>query len=130
MRKIEAKTDGKYLYVGTFDLEDEIKDITLNTNDKIVFSIRQVVSSIQNLEEKISLKDLKQICKESNIKAVIYPSGNIGLSKLDSSDNELKTCYLSFVSTNTENYVLCVAFEETQPMLFKAQLVSVFLVEN
>jgi hypothetical protein len=130
MRKIEAKTEGQYLYVGAFDLSDKNKDVIVYTNEKVVFNIQNAVSTIQNLEEKITLKDLKLICKESNIKANIYPSGNIGFSKLDSSDDELKTCYLSTVSTIIANYIICIAFEETQPMLYKAQLVSVFLVES
>jgi hypothetical protein len=130
MKKIEAKTEGKYLYEGVFDLTGNNKSVSFHTNEKVVFNIQNAIGSFQNLEQKISISDLKQICKESNIKANIYPNGNVSFSKLDSSDDELKTCYLSNVSTSNANYIICIAFDETQPTLYKAQLVSVFLIES
>lgn len=130
MKKIETKTEGKYLYTGGFDLTDDNKTIFFHTDEKIEFNIQSAIGSFKNIEQKISLSDLKQICKESNIKANIYPNGNVSFSKLDSSDDELKTCYLSQVSTSKANYIICVAFDETQPTLYKAQLVSVFLIES
>jgi hypothetical protein len=129
MKKIEAKTEGQYLYIGAFDLQNDNKDVFIyTTNEKVHFNIRNAVSTFQNIDDKINLKDLKLICRESNIKANIYPNGNIAFSKLESSNDELKTCYLSMVSTSIASYIICVAFEETQPMLYKAQLVSVFLL--
>ena len=74
MRKIEAKTDGKYLYTGAFDLIDDSKFVYFQTNEKVVFNIQNAIVSFQNLEPRISLNDLKQICKESNIKACIKNS--------------------------------------------------------
>lgn len=130
MKKLEFKTEGKYLYTGAFYLSDDNKTVFFYANEKIEFNIQNAVTSFQSIEPKISLNDLKQICKESNIKAIIYPNGNIGLSKLDSSDDELKTCYLSIVSTNSASYIICIAFDETQPSLYKSQLVSVFLIES
>lgn len=130
MKKLEFKTKGKYLYAGAFDLSDDNKFVFFYTNEKVVFNIQNAIVSFQSIESKISLNDLKHICKESNIKATIYPSGNIGFSKLDSSDDELKTCYLSIISTSSADYIICVTFDETQPKLYKAQLVSVFLFES
>jgi len=128
MKKIEVKTDGKYLYAGAFDITDDKKSVYFYTNEKVVFNIQNAISPFKNIEQNISLNDLKQICKESNIKANIYPNGNVSFSKLDSTNDELKTCYLSEISTNNANYIVCVAFDETQPNLYKAQLVSVFLI--
>lgn len=128
MKKIEAKTEGKYLYAGTFDLTDDNKSVVFNTNEKVVFNIQNAIESFKFIEQKINLSDLKLICKESGIKANIYPNGNVSFSKLDSSADELKTCYLSIVSTSNANYIICIAFDETQPALYKAQLVSVFIM--
>ncbi len=130
MKKINFKTEGKYLYTGAYDLSDNNKVVYFYTNEKVVFNIQNVIETFKSLEPKISLNNLKQICMESNIKATIYPNGNIGFRKLDSSVDELKTCYLSLVSTRNTSYIICVAFDETQPMLYKAQLISVFLIEN
>lgn len=130
MKKIEFKTAGQYIYVGTFDLSEDNKKVVVYTDETIEFIIHDIIGSFPNLESKLSLSDLKLICKESNIKAIIYPNGNVGFSKLDSSSDELKTCYLSLVSTKHNQYVICIAFDETQPMLYKGQLISVFLIGN
>jgi|GEM_PF-6911071 len=130
MRKIEFKTEGQYLYAGAFDISDDNKNVSFYTGERIDLNIQNAVGSFKNIESNFNLAELKQICIESNIKATIYPSGNIGFNKLDSSDDELKTCYLSIVSTSMSNYLICVAFEETQPSLYKAQLVSVFLIDK
>ena len=130
MRKIEFNTEGQYLYAGTFDISDDNKNVSFYAGERIDFNIQNAVGSFKNIESNVSLTELKQICIESNIKATIYPSGNIGFNKLDSSDDELKTCYLSLVSSNMSTYLICFAFEETQPALYKAQLVSVFLIDK
>jgi hypothetical protein len=130
MRKIEFKTEGQYLYIGAFDVSDDNKIVSFYIDERIDLNIQNAVGSFDKVESIVSLSELKQICIESKIKATIYPSGRIGFSKLDSSEDELKTCYLSIVSTNSSNYLICVAFDETQPALYKAQLVSVFLINK
>jgi hypothetical protein len=130
MKRIEFETTGQYIYSGAFDVSEDNKDVSVYANEKIDFSIQNAIGSFQKIESIINLSELKFICKESNIKAIIYPNGNVGFSKLDSSDDELKSCYLSHASTENNNYIICVAFDETQPMLYKAQLINVFLLEK
>lgn len=129
MKKIEAKTENHYLYKGAFDSPDGNKRVSFYTDEKVEFNIQDAVGSFKNIDARLSINDLKQMCKDSNIKATVYPSGYVGFSKLDSSIDELKTCYISEISTIKTNYIVCVAFDETQPMLYKAELVSVFLVD-
>lgn len=130
MKKIEFKTTEMYLYTGAYDISEENKLVSIYTDEKIEFNIKDLIQPFQRIEHKFTLSQLKYICKESNIKTTIYPNGNISFSKLDSVDEILKTCYLSIVSSSQKEYVFCVAFDEFQPMLYKAQMISVFEFEK
>jgi len=130
MKKLDLSNEKQYIYVGSFDLPNATTIVSINIPEKVEFDIRKAVNSFQEIENKISLSELKKICADSNIKATIYPNGNVGFRKLDSSNDELKTCYLSLASTEINNYLICIAFEETQPTLYKGQLVSIFLLDK
>jgi hypothetical protein len=67
----------------------------------------------------------QQLCKAFKVKMTVFPSGNITLRKLDSSDDKLKDCYWLEHVINGQRYVACIAFEETQPTLYQAQVVGV-----
>ncbi len=130
MKIIEFKTAEMYLYTGVYDISEENKMVSIYTDENIEINIKDLIQPFQRIEHKITLSQLIYICKESNIKATIYPNGNISLSKLDSVDDILKTCYLSIISSSNKEYAFCVAFDEFQPMLYKAQMISVFELEN
>ncbi len=130
MKKIEFKTYDMYLYAGAYDFSEENKMVSIYTDEKIEINLRNLIQPFHRIEHKVSLLQLKYICKESNIKAIIYPNGNISFSKLDSVDEILKTCYLSIISTTEKEYLFCVAFDEFQPMIYRAQMVSIFIVDN
>ena len=131
LRKIRIEEKNKYLYAGAFDISDEGKLIRLKIEDHIIeLNMNTAVNSTAKVTESLSLVDIKEICSNSNIYASIFPSGNILFRKLESSDDELKSCYLSIVEGQTNKYLICIAFDETQPTLYKAQLVSVFKIED
>ncbi len=127
--RLEIKTKNDYLYTGTFDLSDNNKNITVNSIEPIQFNLNEALNSPSDISKTLSIEDLKEICRISKIKATIYPNGNLSFRKLDSSVDELKSCYV-FIVTNTKNkYAISIAFDETQPMLYKAQLLDVFLID-
>ncbi|MBL7810898.1 MAG: hypothetical protein JNL57_01625 [Bacteroidetes bacterium] len=128
MKKIEYTTEGSYLYTGAFDSPNENKIVQFSTDEKIAFNIEKAIETSNDCHESLDIHDLKKICKESGIKVTIYPSGKMALSKLDSSQDELKSCFLTKVATGKANYLVCFAFEETQPALYKAKIVSVYIL--
>lgn len=128
IRKIKVETLSSYLYVGPFDISDANKIITLGFNKQaITFNLNEVLNNKSTLLDKLNVDEIKEICKMSNIKASFYPSGSLSFSKLDSSDDELKSCYVSIVENK---YVLVIAFDETQPALYKAQLVGLLEISS
>lgn len=120
----------KYIYTGAFDLNNENKIVKINVGEEIYIDINIAVNSTRETLNKLSIEEVKQICNSNNIKATIYPSGNASFSKLDSNDDELKNCYISIVQNTINKYLICIAFDETQPAFYKAQLLSVFKIED
>lgn len=82
------------LYAGQFDISDEGKLITLKIEEEnISIDLKTAVNSTNETLAKLSVDDIKEICKSSNLKVTFFPNGNSRFHKLDSSDDELKNCY-------------------------------------
>lgn len=130
MRPMAINNLNDYLYVGQCDSSTEKIIVTIDLDEPMHLDIKEAVSNHNVVMKFLSITDLIEICRLSDLKATIFPNGNISLRKLDSSNDELKTCYLTIVKTMKCNCLLCIAFDETQPTLYKAQLVSVFLLDT
>jgi len=119
----ETKNKNHIIYVGSFDLnENNTLSIKLKEKDLLI-DIKRAVDSNNIICKSLTIKDIQFICKTSEIKCIIYPNGNISFTRLDSSTSELKTCYLSLFDNK---YIVCFAFDETQPTLYKAELLNVY----
>lgn len=127
---IDISEINKDIYTGQFDASVEGKQILLELSEPILIDLNIAVSSNIEVGIRIGIEDLRSICSLSAIKANIYPNGNISFQKLSSSRDELKTCYLSFAKSPMATYVICIAFDEIQPTLYKAQLLDIYLFQE
>lgn len=113
------------LYHGTYESIEEkkilinIKEVTLSIDlKKIIENDNSIISTLQ-------LHEITAISTLLGVKTIVYPNNNFSVRKLDSTDDELKTCFIGKVN-NSNNIFICLAFEETQPFVYKAELIGVF----
>ncbi len=126
LTKIDLKNKNHLIYTGAFDLTENKITIPISLKEKdLLINIKTAISSNNTTCELLTIKELQYICKTSEIKSIIYPNGNISFRRLESSTSELKTCYLSLFKNK---YIVCIAFDETQPTLYKAELLNVYKI--
>jgi plasmid maintenance system killer protein len=124
MRKINIQLSTDFIYAGQLN-ENVPKNVTLNIEGNlVVFDLLKIVNDIETTRN-LSVRNIQEICRTCNIKTTIYPNGGIKFSKLESSKDELKTCYVSRIN---EEYLIVIALDETQPMIYKSELLCVFKV--
>lgn len=126
MRKIPFELTANCLFEGQLD-ENNPGVVSVKIEGKLVtFDLIKLVSDSSTIKY-FNIINVIEICKICNIKSVIYPNGRISFSKLDSSEDELKTCYVSQINNQ---YLVVVALDEVQPMIYRAQLLTVFHVNQ
>jgi len=129
IKKIEnIIPEPKYIYTGSFDISEEGKLIVLDSDENISIDMNMAVNSTKETVQKLTIEEVQLICRLDRIKAIFYPNGNVGFRKLDSSNDELTSCYLSITETQGKEYLVCISFDETQPTLYKAELLSIYSV--
>lgn len=121
-----VKSDSKYLYTGMFDTNEKNKIVNIQLEENLIIDLNIAVTSTKEAVQKLTIKEIQLICSSERIKAIIYPTGNISFRKLDSSNDELKSCYLSIFESKGKDYIVCIAFDETQPALYKAELLGIY----
>ncbi len=127
LSNVEKQYPNLIIYQGMLDKESENPTIEITMGESRPLPIRLKEIYNKRWISALSVEELKTISKLFNIKANIYPSGNISFSKLDSSEDELKQCFLMRENFNNDTYYICVALEEIQASVYKSQLVGLVI---
>jgi hypothetical protein len=119
--KINSLFDHGCIYDGAYDLSSSPKKISINVEDEHLIIDLDKIDNSQDIADNLSIDELKQICELSGIKMILYPDKSFTFRKLDSSEDELKSCYL----LEFKKYIMCIAFDEVQPTRYRAEIVSI-----
>lgn len=125
MKLLLKKSD--QIYKGTFDIDEQGKIINLSlpTSEQLIFNLNDIINQTKTTIENLSVLQIKQICFLLEVKLTIYPNGNIRVMKLDSNTDILKDCYMGIYESNKQKYLVCIAFAEIRPTIYKAELMGV-----
>lgn len=121
---INSPTD-RIIFTGGSDAISKSKKISINVGDDLEISLSDLLNASNQFNFEFNIDDLKTLCQLNQLKATIYPNGNLSFRKLDSSPDELKSCYFISCSSLENRYLICFALEEIQPMIYKAELINV-----
>lgn len=126
LKKINCLNQNTFIYNGVYDNDNnEIKIYFDIEKEKLEINLRNHICVGNPHLEFLTIQQTKTLASDLNLEVTIFPNSNIHFTKWNSTD-ELQTCYISILTTRISKYIICIAFDETQPMIYKAELLGIF----